>query len=81
MYVCLGANERERNISFAKPDDVPQAELLEKGFAIDGDNAGLTVTAYVDGDGNRVPLLKALNEVQVDLVKWLSRKDYEVIFV
>ena len=73
--------EATREISFQIPEGVSQSELLEHGFAIDGNSASSGVKAYFDDVVREtISLTEALHDEQVDLVKWLKEKGYDVEF-
>jgi len=52
VYVRAGSNKGERLLSFQPPNEVPQSEWLERGFAFDGNSVVASVTAktYVAKD-------------------------------
>jgi hypothetical protein len=52
IYVRKGASDDERWLSFRIPEGVDQVELLEAGFAIDGNQAVVSVSQTdLDGEG------------------------------
>jgi len=79
VYVRLDASETGREVSFRIPDDIPQHELLDKGYAIDGNSALTGVSAYGTGE-DFVSLADALREQQQSLRTWLDEKGYTVVF-
>lgn len=78
VYVRLcgdDASRECREISFKIPDKLSQKDLLEEGFAIDGNSAMKAVTPYDD-----FQLSDVLHNSQLDLVKWLGQRGYAVEF-
>ena len=70
VYVRLcgdDPNRECREISFKIPDKLPQKDLLDEGFAIDGNSASKSIVSFVTGDGVYVPLSEALLDFQRDL--------------
>lgn len=83
LYVRLGSNrdEGERELSFQIPEGLSQKDLLDHGFAVDGNSALMGITSYEDPDGGRtVSMAAALHEVQEDVMRWLTAKGYDVVF-
>jgi hypothetical protein len=96
VYVRQGAHEDERTIAFRIPEDIPAKDLLDAGFAIDGNSAVLSVTretypsefddlSFRDGDLSKAiedgrTLTKALRDCQQALVAWLDARGYDVEF-
>lgn len=91
IYVRKGHSESERILSFHIPTEFPQKELLEKGFAIDGDNAVYSIMDDSDAwvvdtktkETRRGPgktMLDKLLDTQQSLMKWLTEKGYRVRF-
>ena len=80
VYVRLcGGDEDCREISFNIPEDIPQSEILEHGYAVDGREAVRTVVTVKD-KYNHVPVTKALHGAQLALIEWLDMYGYEVEF-
>lgn len=72
-------NHREncRELRFRVPLDLSQRELLEAGFAIDGNSA----TKGIVWDGHtRLTISDELRAEQVRLVAWLAERGYEAEF-
>lgn len=67
----------ERLLSFKPPKDIPQAELLAHGFALDGNTAIRTVPHSAPTGGTFAERLLA---AQNDTVVWLERYGYRVEF-
>jgi hypothetical protein len=82
VHVTLGNgdDDRIRELSFRIPDNITQKDLLDYGFAIDGNSATVAARQYVDGDGELVPLAEALRDEQVRVLEWLGERGYEVNF-
>lgn len=91
VYVRLCDRNRSncREISFRIPDGLPQMEVLQHGYAIDGNRAVRQVTERWDVvdrpiSGNEtevlVPMAEALHEDQMALVDWLEKQGYTVKF-
>jgi len=92
IYVRLGESDRERVVSFRIPDGIDPLELLERGLALDGNQAAFSVTES-DGDpeegigfgsplierGNRT-LTGALGDSQRALVAFLRDRGFEPLF-
>jgi hypothetical protein len=82
VYVRLcgdGRSDECRELSFQIPDGISQIELLEEGWAIDGNSATSSVVDYEE-DGQYVPLSRVLRMRQLNLVKWFKKRGYEVEF-
>jgi len=75
VYVRKGEAD-ERLLSFNPPKDVPQAELLAHGFALDGNTAIRSVPRNAPSGTFAERLLAAQN----DVVVWLERHGYRVEF-
>ncbi len=72
-------NHREncRELRFRVPDGISQRELLDAGFAIDGNSA----TKGIVWDGHtRLTISDELRAEQVRLVAWLAERGYEAEF-
>jgi hypothetical protein len=85
VYVRLSQDERDwvRDISFKIPKGVEgfsTREVLEAGFAIDGNSAVCSVTFGHDNTGKYTPLADALREKQLELVRWFDDRGCEVAF-
>lgn len=91
VYVrrCGQRRDECRQLTFELPDGLPQSELLDWGWAIDGNQAIKQVTdtwedAETPVDGRlydvHVPVADVLREEQVALVKQLGEKGYAVKF-
>ena len=78
IYVRKGRGDDERVITFLLPQDVAHTEWLQRGYAIDGNQAMITVK----GDSNGGPALSdALCTTQRDLVVFLAESGYPVHFM
>lgn len=62
-------------LNFRIPEGFPQGELLERDWAIDGNNARKAVRPE-----RGVPLTNVLRAQQVALVQWLGEMGYRVVF-
>jgi hypothetical protein len=82
VYVRLDESEKGRELSFRIPDDITQKEILDSGYAIDGNQVLIGVSAYVEqGTGRVVTLAEALRDLQQELVEWLGTTwGYTVVF-
>jgi hypothetical protein len=82
VYVRLGngSDVPARELSFRIPSDIDQEDLLEYGFAIDGNSATLAVKSHTDEDGEFIPLSEALHDAQEDLIDWFDEQGYDVVF-
>jgi hypothetical protein len=80
----LGAadDDSSREISFRIPDDVDPFELLELGWAIDGNEAAFTVQYDPEDEHfsgipyGGISLTAALADTQKSLVAWLRERGY-----
>jgi len=82
VYRTADEDADARHMSFTIPEGIAQAELLERGWAIDGPYALKTVEPYVDSAGTTWSLGDALQSEEHDLVTWLGDKEgHEVRFV
>jgi hypothetical protein len=81
VYVRLGPgdNDAQRTVSFRRPTEIPTSVLLDKGFAIDGNEAVVCVMPRLDA-GNFIPLMEALLDEEKALVAWLDEYGYDVEF-
>jgi len=78
VFVRLGSpeNHDEREISFRVPERVSLRELLELGYAVDGNTAVMTVWAE-----GTTPLAEKLHDEQLALLDWLETENgYRVSF-
>jgi hypothetical protein len=73
VYVRLGDNEAERRLTFALPAEVNQIDVLEMGFALDGNQC----VAIVTGECSPV---EALLEMQRRLVSFFKERGYDTQF-
>jgi hypothetical protein len=83
VYVRLcgaGGGEECREMGFRIPGGVEQADLLQAGFALDGNSASKSVVPFHTQNGNYVPLMEALHEEQQALVLWLGERGHTVRF-
>jgi hypothetical protein len=90
VYVRLGPNddENQRLLSFRRPSDIPTSELLQLGFAIDG-NQVVSCVAWMEDEegftgpiqpGVEVTLIDALRQEERALAAWLDGHGYDVEF-
>ena len=78
VYIRLCKENREdcREITFRIPDGISQEEVLDRGYAIDGNEALRQVP-----DSDTAPALaEALRDEQYGLRAWLGEYGYEVTF-
>ena len=75
IYVRKGEAD-ERLLSFNPPKDIPQAELLAHGFALDGNTAIRSVPRSTAGG----TFTERLFAAQQDAVTWLAQHGYRVEF-
>ena len=88
VYVTLGAGNlaAQRDLTFKIPNNVPQKDLRTKGFAIDGNEALVTVAYEDDGYTSAlmadyaVSLGGALSDTETIIEKFLEEHGYEVTF-
>jgi len=94
VYVRKGRTDHERILSFNRPPDIPQTDILEAGMAFDGnavvsavewnDRAGHFIHALHVGDEpcreHHQSLAGALRCAEAQLFTWLVLHDYEVEF-
>jgi len=81
VYVRLDdGNENARVLSFARPEDIPQKDILEAPIyaAIDGNSVLVGVARDTEEPGST--LADALAEAERDLLKWMTKYGYEVEF-
>ena len=82
VYVRLGSHDHERILTFDRPSEISDAEILGKKFAIDGTDVMISVEATASNmPGEAESLPDALHYCQVRLREWLKSHDYEVKFV
>lgn len=77
IYIRRG-EAKERLVSFQPPTDVPQGEVIEHGYAFDGQSVVKSVQQVLPGSDRT--LADRLLEVQKDLITWLGRYGYTVEF-
>jgi hypothetical protein len=75
IFVRKGESD-ERLLSFNPPKDIPQAELLAHGFALDGHAATRSIPRSSPGGTFTERLFAAQNEI----VAWLQGHGYTVEF-
>jgi hypothetical protein len=80
VRLCADRDKECREISFPIPEGISQKDLLDYGYAIDGNEATRSVVAYTDDDDNYVPLSEALNDAQRQMVTWLGEHGFDVTF-
>ena len=82
VYVREGESEDVRTLSFRPPEGISQTELLDRGYAIDGNSAVYRVSATPDGGPNNeaTALMANLLFAERDLVAWLGGLGHKVEF-
>ena len=84
VYVRLCDNNDEdpcREISFKIPEGVSQHDVLERGYAIDGNRVLKQVEGFFDvRSGEGVRLADALRDEQLALMAWLGKLGFSVVF-
>ena len=73
-------NEEGRRMSFRMPTSIDVFELIERGYAIDGNQAVMDIQAYVTEGGRFIPLADALREEQLNLLAYLREKGFSPQF-
>ena len=68
VYVRKGTERGERWITFPIPDDISHSELMQNGWAIDGNQAILSV-----------PITGLANKER-QLMEWFRQKGYTTLF-
>lgn len=76
VYVRLGPgeNDRERQITFDRPEGIPDKEWLDRRWAIDGNQVMFIVS------GNEMGLDDALVNAETQLQKLLGEHGFDVEF-
>ena len=77
VYVRLGTNENERTLTFRRPLDISDDEILDFGYAIDGRDIMASVEPTADGTS----LAENLANIQKEIRDWMKKHDHEVEFV
>lgn len=92
IYVRRGEKDQERTIAFRIPERINSLDLLEQGFALDGNQAIFTVgwvydenvpgSGYYDAPFGKYgeTLSSALNTAQRELVRYLREQGFEPKF-
>jgi len=74
VYIRRG-EAKERLVSFRPPEEIPQAEMIERGYAFDGQSVVKSVSPTTERT-----LAVALLEEQRELIAWLGQYGYTVEF-
>ncbi len=87
VYVRKGSRNDSRTFSFDRLNEIEDIALLDKGIAIDGNQAMFEIVPDEDGnyagpfvDTGDVTLSEMISEVESNLVEWFEEIGYSVEF-